>query len=200
MKKLIAMLLVLVMVFSLVACGNKNDNVEEPTVEETTPVEEPEAVAAASGALAVLEKIWTVTSDNEKFPAMGGDANNMIDGAPGVFDHTDVENLSYMLLVPAEQTANIDDAAALFHGMMLNNFTCGAFHVTGDVDAFADAMYEAVKNNQWMCGFPESMIVAVVDNEYVLMAFGINDIMKPFVANVKEAHQTLDILYLEDIA
>lgn len=217
MKKMIALLLTMVMVLSLFAgCGKKNDVEEtvpvvtDPVVEETEPVvdepteEIPEATEeqtpAESGALAAFEKIWSVTSDNEKFPAMGGDASNPVDGAPGVFDHTDVDNLNYMLLVPAEQAANIDDAAGMVHAMMLNNFRGGVFHVTGDVKAFADAMYEAIGSTQWMCGFPESLLVAVIDGEYVLAAVGINDIMKPFVMNVKEAHQVLDILYLEDIA
>ena len=218
MKKMIAMLLALVMVMSLVACGDKNEveettpvvtepvatepveEVTDPVEEVTEPAEEVTEPAAESGALAIFEQIWNVTSDNEKFPVMGGDANNPVDGAPGVFDHTDVENLNYMLLVPAELAASIDDAAGMVHAMMLNNFRGGVFHVNGDAKAFADAMYEAVKNTQWMCGFPDSMVISVIEDGYVLVAVGIDDIMKPFVANVKEATANQEILYLEAIA
>lgn len=212
MKKMIALLLTMVMVLSLFAgCGKKNDVeetvpeatgpvVEDTAQEETAPEATEEQAPASSGALEALEKIWAVTGDGEKFPSMGGDTNNPVDGAPGVFDYTDVENLTYLLLVPAEQAENIDDAASLVHGQMLNNFRCGVFHVTGDVKAFADAMYDAIQNTQWMCGFPETMLIAVIDGEYVLCAVGINDIIKPFVMNMKEAHQVLDILYVEDIA
>ena len=215
MKKMIALLLAMVMVLSLFAgCGKKNDVEEtvpvvtDPVVEETEPVvdepavEEPteEQPTAESGALDVLQKIWDATDDSEKFPTMGGDFNNLVDGAPGVYGLEDVESLTAQLLVPAEQAANIDEAASLFHGMMLNNFTCGVFHVTGDVQAFADAMYDAIKNNQWMCGFPETMIIAVIDGEYVLSAFGLNDIMTPFEANMKEAHENVDVLYTEAVA
>ena len=217
MKKMISMLLVLVMVLSLfAACGNKND-VDETIPEETQPVTDAPAVdepavdepavdapavdaPASSGALAVLDAVWAATEEHEKFPAMGGDANNMVDGAPGVFGLNDAEMLTFQLLVPAEQVQNIDDAAALFHGMMLNNFTCGVFHVTGDVKEFADAMYDAIKNNQWMCGFPETMAIITVDGEYVVAAFGLEEIMKPFTANVKEAHPEAEALYLEAIA
>ena len=226
MKKLIAFVLCLVMVMAVFAgCGNKNDvqetipeamdgvveapvedalpqetAPEETAPQETAPQGSEEQAPASTGALAVLNKIWEVTGENEKFPAAGGDVNNMVDGAPGNYSLEDAEALTYQLLVPADQVANIDDAAALFHGMMLNNFTCGVFHVNGDAKAFGDAMYDAIKNNQWMCGFPETMIVAVIDGEYVPSGFGINDIMKPFVANLKEAHQNLEILYLEDVA
>ena len=84
--------------------------------------------------------------------------------------------------------------------MMLNNFTCGAFHVTGDADAFASAMVDAVKNNQWMCGMPETMLVAVVGGEYVVMAFGINDAMNPFIAKLGEAYPDAVIVSNEPVA
>lgn len=216
MKKMIAMLLALVMVMSLVACGNKNEVeatepvVEEPAVEATEPVvEEPteevaepevEAPAAESSAQAVFQKIWDSTGDDEKFFVMGGDSVNPVDGAPGVVDHTNVDELNYLLLVPAEQAVNIDDAAGMVHAMMLNNFRGGVFHVTGDAKAFADAMYEAIGSTQWMCGFPDSMLIAVIDGGYVLVAVGINDIMNPFSANVQEAYPNVEILYQEAIA
>ena len=83
--------------------------------------------------------------------------------------------------------------------MMLNNFTCGAFHVTGDADAFASVMVNAVKGNQWMCGMPETMLVAVVGGEYVLMAFGINDAMNPFIAKFTEVYPDAVIVANEAI-
>ena len=216
MKKLIALLLCLAMVMAmLAACGKTEEEEIVPTETvpvaevptEDTPAEEeipeqteaPEQEPAKTSALAILEAIWAVTGESEKFPAMGGDANNMVDGAPGVYGLEDAEALTYQLLIPADQIANIDDVASLFHGMNLNHFTGGVCHVTGDVDAFAEAMYNAVKNNQWMCGFPESMIVAVVDGEYVLTAFGLDDIMKPFVHNMKEVYPDSEIVHLEKI-
>jgi len=180
MKKLITLCLALIMVLSMAACGNKNT--ETPTEPENTPVEAP------ASALEILETVWALYGDDEKFPVMGGDANNMVDGAPGAFGLEDADMATYQLLVPAEQLANIDEAASLFHGMMLNNFTCGVFHVTGNAQDFAKAMVDAVKNNQWMCGMPETMQVSVIGGEYVLMAFGINDAMTPFTAKLAEAY------------
>ena len=180
MKKLITLCLALIMVLSMAACGSKNT--ETPTEPENTPVEVP------ASALEILETVWALYGDDEKFPVMGGDANNMVDGAPGAFGLSDADMATYQLLVPAEQLANIDEAASLFHGMMLNNFTCGVFHVTGNAQDFAKAMVDAVKNNQWMCGMPETMQVSVIGGEYVLMAFGINDAMTPFTAKLAEAY------------
>ena len=150
-------------------------------------------------ALEILEKTWALYGDDEKFPVMGGDANNMVDGAPGVFGLEDGEMATYQLLVPADQLANIDQAASLFHGMMLNNFTCGVFHVTGNASDFAAAMVEAVKNNQWMCGMPETMLVGIIGGEYVVMAFGINDAMTPFEAKLAQAYPAMETVANEPV-
>ena len=191
MKKVIALILAMVMVMALAACGGKEA--------EVTPVETEPQVEVPGSALEILENVWALYSDDEKFPVMGGDMVNMVDGAPGAYGLEDAESLSFQLLVPADQVANIDEAASLFHGMMLNNFTCGAFHVTGDADAFAAAMVNAVKGNQWMCGMPETMLVAVVGGEYVVMAFGINDAMNPFIAKLGEAYPAAVIVANEAI-
>ena len=191
MKKLITLCLALVMVLAMAACGNKN--AETPTEPENVPVEVP------ASALEILENVWALYGDDEKFPVMGGDANNMVDGAPGAFDLSDADTAAYQLLVPAEQLGNIDEAASLFHGMMLNNFTCGVFHVTGSAQDFAKAMVDAVKNNQWMCGMPETMLVSVIGGEYVLMAFGINDAMTPFETHMKAVYPDAVTLYSENI-
>ena len=193
MKKLITTILALAMVMSLLAaCGAKNDT-PAADVPAETPVEVP------GSALEILEKVWALYGDDEKFPVMGGDANNMVDGAPGAFGLEDAEMVTYQLLVPADQLANIDQAASLFHGMMLNNFTCGVFHVTGNANDFAAAMVEAVKGNQWMCGMPETMLVGIIGGEYVVMAFGINDAMTPFEAKLMEAYPETETVANEPV-
>ena len=186
MKKLIAIVLTLVLVMAMFAgCGKE---------------EAPAEVNVPGSALEILENIWGLYGEDEKFPVMGGDVNNMVDGAPGAYDVSDAEMLSYQLLVPAEQAGNITEAASLIHGMMVNNFTCGVFRVGAEADAFAEAIYNAVKGNQWMCGFPDSVLVSVIGGEYVLMAFGINDAMDPFEAKAQEAYPEAVIVYNEAVA
>ena len=146
-----------------------------------------------ASALELLETVWGSYADDEKFFAAGGDMNNAVDGAPGKYDVAD-EGLTSILLVPADQIANIDEAASLVNGMMLNNFTCGAFHVTGDVKAFADAMNTAISTNRWMCGMPEKMFVAVI-GEYVVAAFGLNDFMNTFESKLSAAYPAVEYAY-----
>lgn len=181
MKKIIAMLLVLIMAMGLVACGNNGSDA-------TT-----EGVKGPASALELLETVWKSYTEGEKFPVMGGDANNMVDGAPGKYDLTD-EGLSSVLLIPAEQVANVNDAASMVNAMMLNNFTCGAFRVTGDTKAFADAMNTAITTNRWMCGMPEKMLIAVV-GEYVVSAFGLESFMTTFESKLTAAYPNAKFVY-----
>lgn len=185
MKKIIAMLLALTLALGLVACGNNGGA-------ETT-----EAVKGPASALEILETVWASYAEEEKFPAMGGDANNMVDGAPGKFDLAD-EGLTATLLVPADQAAGIDDAASMVNAMMLNNFTCGAFHVTGDTKAFAEAMNKAIAENRWMCGMPEQMRIAII-GEYVVFAFGLHDIIDTFEAKLTAAYPNAEMAYKASI-
>lgn len=215
MKKLIALLLALTLAMGLVACGNNdtgNETTTAPaeTTADTTPtgddavtpedgdIDIPLTPAASNGASTVLTNIWNGVAEESKFFAMGGDFNNMVDGAPGVYSLED-EGLTSTLLIPAEQIANVDEAASLVHAMMLNNFTAGMFHVTGDAAAFADAMHTAIANNPWICGMPEKMIVAVIDSEYVLACFGINDAVGPFETALSTVYPDAEIKYNEAI-
>ena len=192
MKKVMALILAMVMVMALAACGGKEAEVT-PTEPAADTVEVP------GSALEILENVWALYSDDEKFPVMGGDMVNMVDGAPGAYGLEDAESVTYQLLVPAEEVANIDEAASLFHGMMLNNFTCGVFRVSGDAAAFADAMYGKISTNPWMCGMPEKMVIATIGAEYVVAMFGVNDAVNPFEAKLAEAYADADVKYSEAI-
>ena len=191
MKKIIALLLVAVMAMGLIACGN-NAN-ETPNTEDTNKVVKP------ASALEVLEKTWAGVAEENKFFAMGGDFENPVDNAPGAYALTD-EGLTATFLVPADQIANIDQAATLLHGMMVNNFAFGAYHVTGDVNAFVEAMHTAITGNRWMCGMPETLVIAVVGGEYVVAGFGINDAVNPFMTSFSTNYPDAEIKYQEAIA
>ena len=192
MKKLVSMLLVLVMVAAMtVGCS---------TVAPAETTTEP-AVAVPASALEILENIWALYGDDEKFFCMGGDMNNPVDNAPGNYSLEDTEMLSYQLYVPADQAANIDQAASLIHAMNTNTFTSGVFHMAegADANAFATAIRDNVQSAQWMCGFPEKLIVAVVGGEYVLMVFGLNDAVNPFETKLASAYPDAVIAYNEAI-
>lgn len=184
MKKIIAMMLAVVLVISLAACGKTGAAKLEATPEE------------------VLTNIWNKFAEEEKFPTFGGDFNNMVDNAPGKYDLADTDGLTYTLLVPAEQIANLSGAASLVHGMLTNNFTCGVFQLNDGVDsaAFVEAMKASVTGNQWMCGMPETLIIATLGSSHVLVAFGLNDAINPLKTHMAEAYPEAAIVAEEALA
>ena len=192
MKKIFAMILAVVMVLSMTACGGKNNT-------ETTA---PEATVTVGSALEVLENIWAKYGEDEKFAVIGGNMESPVDGAPGNYDMAYAENLTWNLLVPESEIANIDEAATMIHMMNANTFTCGVVHMAEGADAttFGYTMREAVQGNQWMCGFPDQLTIAVIGGEYVLVAFGVNDAMTPFMNHFAEAYPEVEVLVNEAIA
>ncbi|MBE6921983.1 MAG: hypothetical protein E7465_02215 [Ruminococcaceae bacterium] len=152
--------------------------------------------------MSVLENIWNLYGEDEKFAVIGGNMESPVDGAPGNYDMAYAENLTWNLLVPEDQIANVAEAATMIHMMNANTFTCGVVRLAegADAAAFAQVMRDAIQNNQWMCGFPETLTVAVVEGEYVLIAFGVNDAMNPFMTHFAEAYAEAEILFNEAVA
>ncbi|MBR3962708.1 MAG: hypothetical protein IKK14_04190 [Oscillospiraceae bacterium] len=185
MKKILAFVLAMIMMLSFAACGNS-----EPAEGENGGAE-----VTVGSALEILETVWGEFGEDEKFFAMGGDYDNMVDGAPGTV--TNADYISGVLLVPAG--TEVIEAAGLVHGMNLNSFTAGAFKVA-DAAAFAETMHEAIASAQWMCGFPDKMVIATFGNEYVVAAFGINDAMNPFEEKLSAVYPEAEIVYSEAIA
>lgn len=207
MKKILSMTLALAMILTLFAgCGSTQETA--PTTQETT-----EAAAQLPGsALEILENTWAGFAEEEQFPIYGGDMEThnammeqdesyILPSAPGNYDMTYSENLPYVLQIPAELVANVDQAATMTHGMLANNFTAGALHLTEGTDAesFAASVNEALLTNHWMCGFPEKNLVAVVGGEYVVLAYGLVDNVTPFRDHLAEAYPDAQILYNEDM-
>ena len=190
MKKFVSMILALTMMLSLAACGGNG------AAETTAPATQ------IGSALEILENIWAKYGEDEKFAIIGGNMEAPVDGAPGNYDMAYAENLSWNLLVPADQLGSIDEAATMIHMMNANTFTAGVVHLTEGTDAaaFAQTMRDAVQGNQWMCGFPETLVIASFGGEYVLIAFGINDAMNPFQTHFGEAYPNAEILFNEAIA
>ena len=192
MKKLLAFALVLAMVLTMAACGAK-----APAETETTAP----AVTIPGSALEILETVWGKYSDEEKFSVIGGNMEAGIMDAPGNFDMAYAENLTWNLLVPADRIANVTEAASMIHMMNANTFTCGVFRLAEGVTAadFGAAMKDAVLNNQWMCGFPETLLIRNFGDSYVLVAFGVNDAMTPFEQHLSESYPEMETITNEPI-
>ena len=191
MKKIFSAILSLTLVFTMTACGGSK-------AEETTGVPAQEAPASA---LEVLETIWADYAEDEKFAVIGGSMAAPVDGAPGSYDIAD-ENITFNLLIPAEQLSNVTEAASMIHMMNANSFTGAVYKLAEGVKAadFGAAMKDAILSNQWMCGFPDKLLVSAFGDTYVLVAFGVNDAMDPFIQHFEAVYPGFETIASEAIA
>lgn len=192
MKKIIAFVLMAAMLLSFTACAQQP--AEEGAAAETVEI---------ASALELLNNVWAQYADAEKFAAAGGDASeeNMTMDAPGKFGIEDASMLDVMLALPASAAEKIDDAASLMHMMNANTFTCGAYHAASseDVSVIVDEIVNNIGGRQWMCGFPEELLVMTV-GDYVISAFGAKDLLDVFEANTLKAYDMMQVAYREPIA
>ena len=178
MKKFLVTLLFVTMSIALIGCGKTSeDNVSfgDNAVSE-------EQVAFEGDAVSILTDVWNTYAEEEKFPAMGGDYTTMVDGAPGAVDISKTEDMTAMLQMPAELAGQFDEAASLVHGMNLNTFTSASLHLTdaSNADAFTTTLKDSILGTQWMCGFPDTLVIFTVHDEYVVYAFGNVDAIENF--------------------
>ena len=170
---------------------------ETPKAE--TPAEDKPA-AAVDDALTILNAIWNTYSDEEKFPAAGGDSEHAVDGAPGSFDVSNADSLSYLLTFPADDASLIDSAASLVHMMNLNTFTCGAFHVAdaNNVARLADDLRTTIQAKHWMCGFPDKLVIVTV-GQSVLSVYGNEELVNTFRDKLLASYSAATAVYDEAI-
>lgn len=189
MKKRIAMMLAMILTLSLTACGGGSNNA--PTTDDTE----------GKTAVDILNDVWAVYEEDEKFAVAGGDYENMVQDAPGTVNVSDGETLDALLGFPAASAGLIDDGASMMHMMNQNTFTAGVYHVTkaDDVQDVADAVKENIMNRQWMCGFPDDLVIYSVGANYVVAAFGAEEVVDDFEDNLEEVYKSTKNLYDEDL-
>ena len=188
-NKLAALFLCGMMLFTLAACGQKDNGGNGGT-----------DAAAPADSLDLLTKVWDSYTDDEKFSAVGGDYDHSVDDAPGAFDISQADNVEYMLTLPQDKVSLIDGAASLMHMMNANTFTCGAFHPAKaeDADTLAQTLRDSIQGKQWMCGFPDKLVVAKVGG-YVVSFYGDQDLVNTFRDKLSAAWEGTEIVFDEAI-
>ncbi len=217
MKKIIALILAVLMLVSMVACGNTNDDVTENTTNDTTeaPVVEPakEAVEVLNGAVGkfceVLAPVFEMPAEDVKGAFAGGyfseDETTVKMGEAGKTP-VDVEEAAATFksvsLINDDAFAKLDDAAVFHHMMNMNSLAVSAMRVANaaDVDTVANAMRESVGGNQvWICGTPERYLVVKVDN-CVVSAYGLTDMVNAIKTALTETYDNAVVVCDEAFA
>lgn len=194
MKKFMLVLLSVAMIFSFTACGDKDNS--DKTTEETT-----EERVEITDSLEIFTSVWETYADEEKFAICGGDYNNSVMDSAGSFSVSDAEALDSILGVPSDAAALIDGAASMMHMMNANTFTAGAYHLSDAAkqEEFCSKVKDNIMNRQWMCGFPDTLLVVTIGDEYVVSAFGKADNMETFKNKLVAQYPTAKVVYEESL-
>ena len=199
MKKKIAVLMCTVLMMTMIGCGNSNDASGENgnVAEDNASVE----TVAVADSVELLTNVWSTYEEADKFPIGGGDYENMVMDTVGAFDVTKTEDLDSLLGMPADGATMIDDAASMMHMMNANTFTAGAYHLTdaSNQQSLADLLKDNIMNRQWMCGFPDTLLIASVGGEYMVSAFGNAEIMETFKTKLQEQYEVTEVIYEESL-
>ena len=169
LKRVLCLALSAALLALAVSCGKRN----ETTAGGTDAGNE---YVGAENALALLTQVWASYKEDEKFPASGGDAENVNVEGPGKFSVGNAEMLDSVLGLPPSLAGKVDDAASLIHAMNTNTFTCGVFRFknAGDAAASASAVKENILARRWQCGFPDTVIIMSAPGGYIIAVWGID--------------------------
>ena len=145
------------------------------------------ALLAGCGSASETTPTTTAPAATERFPAAGGDAEHDNMEGPGLFDmEKNAETFQYLTLMDEELMAMLEnDAATMLHMMNTNTFCSAVAALKDSASAaeFAEHYKTLVQGNQWMCGFPDTVIVISV-GRYVITAYGKDDPIQTFKSKV----------------
>lgn len=213
MKKLAVLLLVGAMTLGAVACGTTGDDSGKNTQQGSesgnndTQQNSNATSTEITEANDILKNAWieynAKAEDDMKFPVAGGNVENMIMDTPATFDVTlegaeDALVTSYC--IPTDAIAMTDDVATMMHMMNANNFTAGAYHVIDatNVQTVVDSIKNATLNNQWMCGFPETLVIATIGDNYVVSVFGNAQVIDTFKTAITTVYGDMANVVVEE--
>lgn len=199
MKRFFLFCLTGLMMVSILACGNQTNNQTNLTSEST---DQTTASNNIPDAVSLLTTVWNSYQEDEKFSVIGGDFSeeNQNMNGPGKYSLEDGAALDSALGFPADSITKIDDAASLVHMMNANTFTCGAFHVadSNDLTSITTSIKENILNRQWMCGFPDKLVIVSVD-DYIVSMFGDTQLIDTFKQKLTTAYSSVEVICEEPI-
>lgn len=209
MKKFITLMLAAAMMLTLASCASDKNDAEDTTAADTTVADttvadetEPEETEGennateATGALAVVNKFWSTYAEEEMFPCVGGDSENMNFEGPAAFNIANTDELDGTLGLPADLAGSLESAASFMHMMNANTFTGACYELKDGTDAaaFAETLKTNILARRWMCGIPETLVIINIDNEYVISAFGASDIIETLKTKVAGSFESASVV------
>lgn len=197
MKKKCLMLLCMISLIALSACGKTEKNTESnPAVESAQ-----ENKVDVADCTELLAKVWESYDEDQKFAISGGDYDNMVENSAGAVNVDNAENLDVLFGMPADGAAMVDEGASIIHMMNANTFTAAAYHLKDSAtqQLVADLLKDNIMNRQWMCGFPDTLLIASVGDDYMISAYGEAGNMEIFKEKLLAQYEVAEVIYEESL-
>ena len=180
-KRIILAVIAAVLVVALAACATNDKNKAE-----------------IESSVALLNSVWDTFAEEEKFPVNNGDFNNRVENEAGAINISDAENANALYHINEDALALVDEAGAMIHAMNGNTFTAAAYHVADakNTETLVNSLKDSIKSTQWMCGFPDTLIIYTVNDDYIVAAFGNAEAIENFktkLATVYGESATLNV-------
>ena len=88
-----------------------------------------------------------------------------------------------------QSQSRTDEAVSWYEKAAAQENTGAAYRLKSgvQVEEFSEAVKENVLAKQWMCGMPDTMVVIDVDGQYVLTAYGADELIETFKTNALSA-------------
>ena len=223
MKKMIASLLLVGMIFSFASCVNNNKN-NSTTASSSSQETQNGGNTVTTTAEEILDSLFipfltnvmpvydVTTLDEVKSYFVGMEMETITEtdsetgeefsyempkNDPSALSLEDVDVLTSMTYFPADSVSKVQDAAIFYNMMNMNTGgTFSAFRFANETDLriVAAQMEDIFKNNHWQCGFPDGYVIMSVDNVLVCV-FGSNDILTAFKDAVSSTYVETEVLF-----
>lgn len=185
-------------VMMLSACGKTQEGIGSGTEEEIIQEEKEDVTDCTE----LLSRVWDSYGEDQKFAISGGDYDNMAEGSAGAVNVENAENLDILFGMPAEGAVMVDEGASIIHMMNANTFTAAAYHLkdSAQKQEIADLLKDNIMNRQWMCGFPDTLLIASVGDGYIISAYGEAGNMEVFQEKLLGQYGSAEVIYEESLS
>lgn len=196
-KRLLLLLCCTFLMTVFTACGKTEDNTKDDSMQETVQEDDIDVADCTE----LLSKVWDSYDEDQQFAITGGDYDNMAEGSAGAVNVENAENLDILFGMPAQGADMVDEGASIIHMMNANTFTAAAYHLKDSAtqQSIADLLKDNIMNRQWMCGFPDTLLIASVGDEYIISAYGEAGNMEVFKEKLLGQYGSADVIYEESL-
>jgi hypothetical protein len=223
MKKIITVLLLAGMAFSLASCMNRNkdsatNSSQSGNISPSAVTTTAEGVleSAFEGFLTNMIPVYGVNSAEEvKSYFVGTEMETVTEkdedtgeefsyempkNEPGPLALNNPDEVQNQTMFPLDSVDRIQNAAIFYNLMNMNNGTFSAFKLKDEAEltVFADRVQSNIKSNQWICGFPERFLIMRTD-DVLICAYGLEASMNAWKAAVISAYKNAEVLYEESL-